>query len=460
MNSADTILDKVYAYIDAHADEAVRLLVRLCRQPSISAQRVGLQDMAALMAEVLREEGLKTRLLPTETGVPVVYGELAASANARTLLIYNHYDVQPPEPIDEWATPPFEPAVRDGKVFARGATDNKGNIVSRLMAIRALRAAGGGVPVNLKYLIEGEEEISSPGLPSFVQTNRALLRADGCLWEDTMGRVDAPIVSLGNKGMCKVELRCRVADVDSHSSYAGLYPNAIWRLAWALSTIKDRNERILIPGFYDRVRPLSTAEADLVARLPAMDGAHLKRVRGLKHLLLDLKDEDIHRRLSLAPTCNISGIEGGYMGKGSKTVLPAAATARLDMRLVSDQDPDEIFVLLREHLAREGFDDIEVVNLGGAYPSRTAVEAPLNRAVARASRLAYGKDAIFELHQAGSTPQWVIERYLDMPCAATGVGYVTSMTHAPNENIRIDHLIAGAKYMAAIMHAFAAEEAA
>lgn len=445
----------VYDYIDAHADDAVTLLIRLCRQPSISAQRVGLDEMASLMATVLREEGFEAALHPTCTGVPLVIGEMIACGAARTLLVYNHYDVQPPEPLDLWTSPPFEPVVREGKVFARGATDNKGNIVSRLMAIRALRATGRGVPVTLKYMIEGEEEISSPGMPAFLEQNRILMKADGCLWEDTMGRVDAPVVSLGNKGMCKLELRCKVASVDSHSSYAGLYPSAIWRLTWALASIKGANERVLVPGFYDRVRKLSGEEEAIAASLPPTDGEHLKRVRGLKRLILDLHDKDIHRRLSLEPTCNISGIEGGYTGKGSKTVLPAEAFARLDMRLVADQDPAEIASLVRKHLVDKGFDDIEVHELGGSYPSMTPVDTPLNRAIARASWDAYGKAAIFEPHQAGATPQWVIERHLGMPCSATGVGYVTSMTHAPDENIRIDHLVDGAKYMASIIANFA-----
>ena len=445
----------VYGYIDAHVQDAIDLLSRLCRQPSISAQRVGLVEMAELRAAVLHEEGFTAALHPTTTGVPLVLGEMSAKAAAPTLLIYNHYDVQPPEPLDLWTSPPFEPTVRDGRLFARGATDNKGNIVSRLMAIRALRATGRGVPVNLKYMIEGEEEISSPGMPRFLEATRDLLKADGCLWEDTMGRVDAPVVSLGNKGICKLELRCKVAAVDSHSSYAGLYPNAIWRLTWALVSMKGKNERVLVPGFYDRVRKLSAEEGAVADRLPPTDGAHLKRVRGVKNLLLDLADEDIHRRLSLEPTCNISGIQGGYTGAGSKTVLPAEAFARLDMRLVADQDPDEIAALVRRHLIDQGFDDIQVTELGGSYPSMTSVDTPLNRAIAEASRLAYGKEAIFELHQAGATPQWVIERYLALPCSATGVGYVTSMTHAPDENIRIDHLIDGAKFMASIMAEFA-----
>jgi acetylornithine deacetylase/succinyl-diaminopimelate desuccinylase-like protein len=445
----------VYRYIEQHTNDTVDLLARLCRQPSISAQRVGLQEMALLVQDVLRETGFETRLEPTITGVPVVYGEIKSANAQRTLLLYNHYDVQPVEPLDQWTNAPFEPTVRDNRLFARGATDNKGNIASRIAAIKALLEINKQLPVNLKYIIEGEEEISSPGLPDFLSRNKSLLEADGCVWEDTMGRIDAPVVSLGNKGMCKVELRCKVAAVDSHSAYAGIYPNAIWRLVWALSTLKDADDRILIPGFYDSIRPYSDDEMRVVNALPLVDGEKLKRVRGLKRLVSNLRDDEIHKRQSLEPTCNISGIEGGYYGGGSKTVIPAEAIARIDMRLVADQDPAQIEQLLRDHLKTGGFDDIEVIGLGHSFPSRTALATPLNRAISAASLEVYGKDAIFEPHQAGSTPQWVIERFLDIPCSATGVGYVTSMTHAPDENIKIDHMIEGAKYMAAIIKEFA-----
>lgn len=444
----------IYRHIDSHADDTVAQLVRLCRQPSVSAQGVGLQAMAELLAAEMAAMGITTRLEPTCTGVPIVYGELVSPGATRTLLIYNHYDVQPAEPLDLWTTPPFDPAVRDGRVFARGATDNKGNIASRLAAVRAMQAHG-GVPVTLKFIIEGQEEISSPGLPDFLERNRDLLQADGCIWEDTMGRVDAPIVSLGNKGMCKIELRCRVADVDSHSAYAGIYPNAVWRLVWALATIKGPDGRVTVPGFYDSVRPLDAAEQAIVDRLPPTDGARLRQTRGLARLVGDVTDDAIHARQSLEPTCNISGITGGYTGPGSKTVIPAEAMARIDMRLVPDQDPAEIAALVRRHLQAGGFDDIEVQHIGSSHPSRSPVDNALNRAIAAASRDAYGKDAVFEPHQAGATPQWVIGRYLGMPCSATGVGYVTCMSHAPDENIIISQMIDGAKYMASIFAHFA-----
>ncbi|HVA37022.1 MAG TPA: M20/M25/M40 family metallo-hydrolase [Candidatus Dormibacteraeota bacterium] len=448
-------MQHVYRYIDDHSQEAIDRLMRLCRQPSVSAQQIGLHEMARLLEDEMRAVGIPARQLPTKTGVPMVYGEIRVEGARRTLLFYNHYDVQPVEPLDEWVTPPFEPTIRDGRVYARGATDNKGNIVSRLTAIKALLDQRGGPPVNVKFIVEGQEEISSPGLPAFLEEHRDLLEADGCVWEDTMGRIDAPVVSLGSKGMCYVELSCKVASVDSHSAYAGIYPNAIWRLVWALSAIKGPDERVRIPGFYDDVRPLDAAESQIVDQLPPIDGEGLKRVRGLRRLVGDLEDAQIHRRQTLEPTCNISGIVSGYHGKGTKTVIPAEAIARMDFRLVPDQDPEKIVALLRAHLSREGFDDVDVVLLGESHPSRSPVDTPLNRAIATASQSVYGKPPIFEPHQAGSTPQWVVGRYLGMPCSATGVGYVTCMSHAPNENVRIDHLIDGAKYMAAIMDAFA-----
>lgn len=448
-------MQDVHAEIDRRAEQSIALLARLCRQPSISAGRVGLPEMAALLAGEMQALGISTHLEPTCTNVPIVRGTLRAPGAERTLLIYNHYDVQPVEPLERWTTPPFQPEIHDGRLYARGATDNKGNIVSRLAAVAALLATRDRLPINLEFLIEGEEEISSPGLPSYLDQNRTHFAADACLWEDTMGRVDAPIVSLGNKGMAKVELLCRVAATNSHSAYAGLYPNAAWRLAAALATIKGPDEHVRIPGFYDAIRPLGPAEQEIVARLPPIDGANLRRVRGLARLVSDLADSEIHARQSLEPTCNLSGLAAGYTGPGSKTVIPAEALARIDMRLVPDQDPAEIVSLLRAHLAAQGFDDIEVRDLGGSFPSRSPVDNPFNRAIDAASRAVYGKSAIFEPHQAGSTPQWVIGRYLGIPCSATGVGYVTCMSHAPDENIRIDHLIEGAKYMASIFCEFA-----
>lgn len=441
--------EKLFAYIRAQQDRAVNDLITLCRQPSISAQNIGLVEMASLLQKELAASGFDVKIYETP-GYPIVYAE-QKGASDRTLLFYNHYDVQPVDPLEEWISPPFEPTVREGKVFARGATDNKGNIVSRLAAIKALRDLHGQLPLTVKWIIEGEEEILSPNLGPFVERHREMLMADGCVWEDTMGRVDAPIVSLGNKGFCAIELTCRVADIDSHSAYANIYPNAAWRLVHALATFKDENENVTIDGFYDRVRPYTPAEQRILDQLPPVDGNSLKAIRGLRRLVRDLTDNEIHRAQTSLPTCNIAGIVSGYTGPGNKSVIPAQARAKVDMRLVPDQDPDEIVELVRAHLKRRGYDDIEVKLLAKSYPSRSAAETPLNEVIRQASLQAYGKEPIFEPAQAGATPMWVIEKYLGIPCAATGVGYVTSMTHAPNENIEIRHLVEGACYMAAIM---------
>ena len=194
------LMQDIFDYIDQHADETIAQLERLCRQPSISAQRVGLDEMAALLAAEMRAQGIETRLEDSPTGVPMVYGETGPAGSNRTLLIYNHYDVQPVDPLDAWTAPPFEPSIREGRLYARGATDNKGNIASRLAAIRAIRAVRGELPLRIKYLVEGQEEISSPGLPGFIEQHRDLLAADGCIWEDTMGRVDAPGGLAGQQG--------------------------------------------------------------------------------------------------------------------------------------------------------------------------------------------------------------------------------------------------------------------
>lgn len=450
-------LEDVFTYLDEHEDEGVKLLTRLCSQPSISAVREGLADMAGLLSEEMGKLGIDVRLEDTSTGVQVVVGSIEVDDALPTLLFYNHYDVQPVDPLDEWVTPPFEPAVRDGHLYARGATDNKGNIVSRLAAIAAHRAVGRPLPCNVKFMIEGQEEIGSPGFADFVERRSDMLRADACVWEDAMGRIDEPVVSLGSKGMCHLELRAKVANVDAHSAYATVFPNAAWRLIWALAALKGEDERVRVPGFYESVRPLDENERSMLDRLIPLDSAQLRAERGFRRLLLDVEGRDIHARRTLEPTCNVAGIVGGYIGEGTKTVLPAEARALIDLRLVPDQEPQEVFEAVKRHLTDLGFDDVEVVFVGGSLPSRTPLDSPLNRAIARASRAAYDKDAIFEPHNAGSTPQWIVGRHLGIPCSATGVGYVTADPHAPNEKIDLGHLRDGTRFMAAIMEEFGRE---
>ena len=258
----------VLAYIDENAERIVADLPELCRQPSISTTNVGVREMSALLEARVARSGLETTLHETE-GNPILTARLKGRGE-KTLLFYNHYDVQPAEPLSEWSSPPFDAEVVDGHVIARGATDNKGNIMSRLAAFEAFLAVRGELPCTVKYIIEGEEEVGSPSLEPFVIENADLLAADGCVWEDNTTRVDTPVLSLGNKGLCYMELTCRTANVDFHSSNAQIYENAAWRITWALSTMKDRDENVLVDGFYDDVLPITEIEDELIRRVQAL----------------------------------------------------------------------------------------------------------------------------------------------------------------------------------------------
>ena len=312
-------LDPVFRHIDNHAEEIVSDLQALCRQPGISTLHTGIEEMASLVHARLERTGFETATHQTE-GHPIVTG-LLPGAGAKIMLFYNHYDVQPPDPLAEWTSPPFEANIVDGHVVARGATDNKGNIVSRLAAFEAFLAVRGELPCSVKYIIEGEEEIGSPSLPSFIEGNKALLAADGCIWEDTF-REDVPVLSLGNKGLCYLELSCRSANVDFHSSHAQIYENAAWRLNWALSSMKGPDEKVLVEGFYDDVVPLTEKEEELVRRMKPYDGEARKEKFGLRRMALDLPDEELPRRHLTNPSFNIAGIDAGYTGEGVKTIIP------------------------------------------------------------------------------------------------------------------------------------------
>ena len=268
----DDLFAKLDTYIATHLDEWIAELSALCAQPSVSAQGLGITECADLVARMLRKRGFEARVMPTR-GHPVVYGQApggGAKTPARTLMFYNHYDVQPPEPLELWDSPPFQPALRDGVLYARGVSDDKGHIIARLAAIDAFLAVTGELPCPVKFLIEGEEEVSSVSLPPFIAEYKELLAADGCIWE--FGGVDedgTPMQYTGMRGICYVELRAKTGTLDAHSGLGGsIFPNAAWRLAWALNTLKGPDERIRIPGFYDNVVPPTARDLELLDAMP------------------------------------------------------------------------------------------------------------------------------------------------------------------------------------------------
>ncbi len=440
--------------IDRQLDHQLEQLSRLCAQPSIATQNQGMEACARLVASMLEERDFAVDILPTG-GHPVVYGERTGRSN-RTLLFYNHYDVQPPEPLELWRTPPFEPTVRDGKMYARGVSDDKGHIQCRLAAIDALLDVEEELPCNVKFLIEGEEEVGSPHLEEFIRAERDRLTADACLWE--FGGVDhegRPVLHAGLRGIQYVELRARTADRDAHSGLAGsIFPNAAWRLIWAVASLKGQDEQIRLPGFYDRVIPPSARDLELLAELPDDSGDLLERY-GLSGFLKGLEGGlDFQREKVFSPTCTVCGLSGGYEGVGSKTVLPAEAFAKVDFRLVPDQRPHEVLTQLRRHLDERGFEDLEIIDLAGEPPGRTDPDHPFLQLVAETAREVYGQPQIIHPLSGGSGPIHPFLEHLGTPVATAGVGYPGSRVHAPDENMVIKHFVDGVRHTAKVIIRF------
>jgi acetylornithine deacetylase/succinyl-diaminopimelate desuccinylase-like protein len=451
-------VQEIYAYIERHTGRALTWLERLCRQPSISAQGVGLKDMAQLVAKVMREYGLNVELLSTEGGPPLVYGEIRGKG-PHTLLFYNHYDVQPPDPLDEWTSPPFEPTRRDGKLFARGASDNKGDLPVRLEAIAALREVLGTLPLSIKFIVDGEEESGSPHFPAAVRRYKERLMADVCLSEgcgiDLKG---TPSLVLGVKGLLYVELSAQAAQVDAHSAYAAVVPNPSWRLVQALSTLKGPDGRVALAGFYDAVRPLNAQEREALAAMPD-ESASLRQALGLETFIDGLEGYLWRERLYGAPTCNICGLTAGYAGPGAKTVLPAKARAKLDFRLVPDQDPQQVLGQLRAHLDRHGFTDILVQPIAAHIrPARTPVDDPWVQVAAQAAEAFYGRPPKISINSAGTAPMGsLVEEVVGaLFFPPGGAGYEGSHIHAPDEHIRIADLTQATEMTALLLKRFGA----
>jgi acetylornithine deacetylase/succinyl-diaminopimelate desuccinylase-like protein len=404
---------------------------------------------------MLIRRGFKAEIMDTD-GAPVVFAERKGKAD-KTLLIYNHYDVQPPEPLELWETPPFEPAIRAGKMYGRGVSDDKGHLVARLFAIDAILKTDDGLPCNIKFIIEGEEETASIHLHEFVRNNMEKLAADACIWE--FGGVDhreVPMQYLGLRGICYVELSVESLGIDVHSGLGGsIFPNAAWRLVWALNSLKGPDERIRIPGFYDDVRLPTARDRALMERLPDLEQEYKTRY-GVKEFIkgikggIDLKMEEV-----FTPTCTICGLTSGYQGPGSKTVQPARASAKVDFRLVPDQKPDTVLKQLRAHLDAQGFTDIRIEFLGGEPPARTDPDDPFIRLVIDAAEEVYEYPMQIVPTVGGSGPNHPFVHDLGLPVATAGLGYPDTKAHAPNENIRIDLYLKHARHMARVIKEFA-----
>ncbi|MDP1716252.1 MAG: M20/M25/M40 family metallo-hydrolase [Anaerolineales bacterium] len=445
---------KIDSYIDKNLDKSLEELKVYVAQPSISAQNLGLKECAALVKDMLEKRGFKAEVMATE-GAPVVFAERRGKSD-KTLLIYNHYDVQPPEPLDLWESPPFEPQIRAGKMYGRGVSDDKSHLTSRLYAIDAILESEGELPCNIKFIIEGEEETASLHLHDFISKNLDKLKADACIWEfGGVDHRDKPMQYLGLRGICYVELSVTSLSTDVHSGLGGsILPNAAWRLTWALNSLKRVDERIRIPGFYDDVILPSARDRELMDALPDVADEYKSRY-GAKEFIKGLKGgTDLKMEEVFVPTCTICGLTSGYQGPGSKTVQPAFASAKVDFRLVPNQKPEDILKKLRAHLDAEGFRDVKIDFLGGEPAARTDPDDPFVKIVVDTAEEVY--DAKMEIVPmiGGSGPSYPFVHDLGLPVVTMGLGYPDTKAHAPNENIRLDLYLQHAKHMVRVIKEF------
>lgn len=438
MNDNRPRLDaRLEAHIDANRERYLDAIAELCRFPSVSAQNRALPETAAAVADLMHRWGLPAEIVETDDA-PAVFAEIPGRS-ATTLLAYNHYDVQPPDPLDEWLSPPFEPTIRDGRMHARGVADDKGDLVSRLAAVEAILAVHGELPITVKFLFEGQEEIDGIAIQDYVRRNREKLACDLAFVEgaevDPTGR---PILVLGTKGMLYVELEARGPSIDVHSSLAAAVPNPAWRLVRALSAIVDPAGQILIPGFRDDIRPLTPRERELIADLPDPSAGWPKQF-GLDSLPGDSGGMTLMERVLGEPTATICGLWSGYSGPGLKTILPAVARAKLDFRLVPDQQPADILARLRAHLDARGFEDIAItVHTQDGLPSRTSADDPWVQRVAEITEEWYGVRPALQPNSAGGVVMEPFVKALGAPTLFGGVRPTGGRYHAPNEFIDLE----------------------
>lgn len=440
----ETVLQKV----DQNANRAIDAVKEICSISTVAAKGEGIEETANLVKKMLEKAGLEARLHPTK-GAPVVTGNYAVGAK-RTLLFYDHYDVQPAEPFELWDSPPFEPTIRDERLYARGVADNKGDTVSRIWAVRAFHDAGVDLPINIKFVVEGEEEISSPNLPDFTQKHSDFLKADGGIWEFGSAGFDGTQEAwLGLKGICYVQLEVERLSHNAHSSNAAILPSAPFRLIWALNSLKDENERIQIAGFYDNVVSMTEAERHFISNINFEEDAR-REFYGIDTFVGNYEGEEVREAYYYQPSLSIDGLTSGYQEKGSMTVLPAKASAKIDFRLVENQTPEEVIQKLRKHLNFYGFTDVKIAWHEGYPAAKTPVDHPFVKIIDTANQAVFGHPIRIHPTCPGSGPLYLFKEYV--PMVSIGIGDHNSRAHSPNESVPVQNFIKSIKRIAVIMH--------
>ncbi|WP_176731909.1 M20/M25/M40 family metallo-hydrolase [Micromonospora rhizosphaerae] len=447
------------SWVDANSEQLIEELRECCRIPSISAEGgPAMDEMARWLGDQLAPVLDETRVVPVANAAPAVLGR-AQGALPYTILLYSHYDVQPVEPLGDWSAPPFAAELRNGRIIARGVADDKADIMARLHAIRAFRATGRPLPCSLVWLSEGAEEVGSPGLRHLLEEYAELLRADACIWESYLRRDDGqPEIGFGCRGIVYVELTCRLLSRDQHSAFAGVFRSAAVELAHALATLVDVDGRPTVDGFgADATRPDEGDEAAVAAvEVPSAAEAALPGRR----VLVGRPNAEISRRMVLEPTINISGFSAGYTDPGAKTVLPAHATAKLDIRLVDGQTPDAVVDQLRRHLDRHGFTDVSIEVLHSEPASKGPRDSTLARALVQAARDCFGEPVVYPM-VPGAGPLHIVNEALGIHAVMPpGSTRMASGIHGPDESISVSDYLDHVKFTVRMFERAAEIEAA
>ena len=436
------------AYIEQNQERFLAELFDLLRIPSISADSAYAGDVkrtAEWVAESLRKAGAdKVEVLPTG-GHPMVYGEKLGDPSKPTVLVYGHYDVQPPDPLNLWKSGPFEPVIKDGKIYARGACDDKGQMYMHVKALEMMLAGGGVLPVNLKFMIEGEEEIGSENLGAFLENNKERLKADVILVSDTgILSNENPSICVGLRGLAYMFVDVVGPNRDLHSGmYGGAVANPINVLCDIISSLHDDKRRVTVPGFYDRVRELTNADRTAMGQAPFSEAEFLHEL----DMAEPLGEEGYTtlERKSIRPTLDVNGIWGGYTGEGAKTVIASEAHAKISMRLVSDQSPDDIEKLFTKHIESIAPKSVKVKVTAhhGGWPAVTPTDSAAYKAAALAFEQAWGKTPI-PMREGGSIPIVALfEKILGLKTVLLGFGLDSDAIHSPNEHYGVFNFLKG-----------------
>lgn len=436
-------------HVSDNQERYLRELTDFLSIPSVSTlseRKADVRRAAEWVAGDLNCSGMENIRLIETAGHPLVYADWLHAPGQPTLLIYGHYDVQPPDPLDEWKSPPFEPTVRDGNMYARGAADDKGQVYVQLKAIEMLKRHTDGLPINVRFIYEGEEEVGGEGIEAFVKEHPEELACDAVLISDShMFAEGLPGIDIGLRGMVYTELTVQGAMHDLHSGlYGGVAPNAINALCHIVAKLKDEEGRILVPGFYDEVRALTEEEREEMRGLPFNEEEYRQKEIGSPALTGE-PGFSVMERVGARPTLDANGIIGGFTGEGAKTVIPAQARCKISMRLVSDQEPTTILARFKQYVEEicPPYVTVHVNYIHGAEPVLLPTDTPYMQAAQAALSEVFGREAVF-MRGGGSIPiVSLFSKVLGAPSVLMGFGLPDDNLHAPNEKMKLDNVFKG-----------------